>query len=539
MASVATIMFSLGLMTMLSATKAELLSSEDEQRLVSFVNHVMECRNIPGLTMTLVKGKEHKTFPMGVSNKETGEKVDSSTLFYLGSLTQSFTSTLIAVLTQRSGNVIHFDSPISQLIGGELRLTNRVLSEEITLRDALMHRTGLSTGSIGSLTGLPKAMSRGEVINHLKHLPLLGVFRDDFSFNQFIYTLAAYVGEKITGTSWEKLMRTHLLDRLLMSSTLVEADDVTAPGFARSYVSNQGVLKPINPKLFDAGPLAPASFMFSNADDMIKGLKFFLGAPNLLSQVQLPPPVLEEVMNPRLLLPVGFRATLDKSSYAWPVSDISVGYAMGFFRNIYRGMQVPWHASSTHGFTSIMWLVPERSVGVFISINGQKYSTTPLSSLQTITYTATDLLLGEEPWINETTACTFPEPWIKMPEFPDVKLDTKDPDHALEAYVGTFGNDLLGDMILRKSTTQDKALAMVMADVTGYLVPEGGNIFRLFLDGDFNHLRQPEEGKQPLPFLRFFFDFKAKECVAVKVPDSIFGGSPVTFHKKPDVKEEL
>ena len=53
----------------------------------------------------LFSGKEHKTYTMGVSNKETGEAVDSSTLFYLGSLTQSFTSTLIGVLTQRSGNV--------------------------------------------------------------------------------------------------------------------------------------------------------------------------------------------------------------------------------------------------------------------------------------------------------------------------------------------------------------------------------------------------------------------------------------------------
>ncbi|GFS03826.1 protein flp-like [Elysia marginata] len=256
--------------------------------------------------------------------------------------------------------------------------------------------------------------------------------------------------------------------------------------------------------------------MFTNAEDMVKGLKFFLGAPNLLSQVQLPPPVLEEVMTPRTLLPVGFRSSLDKSSYIWPVPDISVGYAMGFFRNIYRGTIIG-HASTL-----------ARELFTWFHL----YHVA-------ITYTVTDLLLGEEPWINETSACTFPEPWIKLPEFPDVKLDTKEPDHPFESYIGTFGNDLLGDMVIRKSTTDDQALSMVMSDVTGQLLPEGGNIFRLFLDGNFNHLRQPEAGKHPLPFLRFFFDFKAKECVAVKVPDSIFGGNPVTFHKKPDAKEEL
>ena len=129
--------------------------------------------------------------------------------------------------------------------------------------------------------------------------------------------------------------------------------------------------------------------------------------------------------------------------------------------------------------------------------------------LQAITYTVTDLLLGEEPWINETSSCTFPEPWVKLPEFPDVKLETKEPDHPLESYIGTFGNDLLGDMVVRKSTTDDQALSMVMSEVTGQLLPEGGNVFRLFLDGSFNHLRQPEEGKHPLPFLRYRSNFRS------------------------------
>ena len=123
--------------------------------------------------------------------------------------------------------------------------------------------------------------------------------------------------------------------------------------------------------------------------------------------------------------------------------------------------------------------------------------------LQAITYTATDLLLGEETWINETSACTFPEPWIKVPPFPDVKFETKEQDHPLESYIGTFGNDLLGDMVVRKSETDDKALSFTMSHVTGQLLPEGANVFRLFLDGNFNHLRQPEEGKHPLPFLRY------------------------------------
>ena len=50
------------LVAVFSGSSAELLNAEDEQRLVSFVKNLMECRNIPGLTMTIVKGIVLVTF---------------------------------------------------------------------------------------------------------------------------------------------------------------------------------------------------------------------------------------------------------------------------------------------------------------------------------------------------------------------------------------------------------------------------------------------------------------------------------------------
>ncbi|CAG5118112.1 unnamed protein product, partial [Candidula unifasciata] len=370
------------LLQQLQTVTTEILSSSDEAKLVSLLKNVMECRQIPGLTMTIVKGKEHSIIPLGVSNKETNEAVTPRTLFYLSTITQAFTATLLAQLTQRSEGSIQFDVPIAQLIGPELQLSSERLTETVTLRDALMHRTGLSTGSIAGMTGLPQAMSRSQVISNLKEIPMQADFRDDFRFNQFGITLAAYVGEKVTSSTWEKLMRVHLLDKLLMTSTTVATDDRSSPDFSRSYVSVDGLLVETDPKIFDIGPLAPAATMFTNAEDMVKGLKFFLGDPFLLSQTRMPAPLLEELMIPRILLPIGYRASLDRSSYIWPVPDINVGYGMGFFTNVYRGFQVPWAGSTTHGFSSIMWLIPERSIGIFLSINGQKHSQIPLATLQ-------------------------------------------------------------------------------------------------------------------------------------------------------------
>ncbi|CAL1538766.1 unnamed protein product [Lymnaea stagnalis] len=499
----------------------------------------MECREIPGLTLTLVRGKEYKTIPLGVSNKATGDKVTPNTLFYIGALTQPFTATLLAEQTQRSAGVLDFDTPIAQLIGGEFQLSNKVLTEAVTLRDALMHRTGVSPGGIAGLTGLPQAMSRSQVISHLKELPQQAHFRDDFTFNQFMYTLAAYVGEKIASSSWEKMMRTHLLDKLLMTSTVVAADDTSSSDFARSYVSEEGNLVELPPQTIDLGPLAPAGTMYTNAEDMSKALKLFLGDPYLSAQVRIPPHILEELMNPRLLLPLAIRASLDRSSYVWPVPDVNVGYGMGFFRNIYRGFQIPWYASSVYGYSSIMWLVPERNVGIFIAFNGQKHTETPLATIQAITYVATDIMLGFEPWINETAACTFPEPFIKVGEFPNMEFKPQTPDFALTDYQGTYTSPLLGDITIRKSASNLKALTLTMGKITGTLLPEGANVFRFFLEGANRYMQAPLAGKHPIPFARLFFEYKGTQCVGLKLPDSVFGGNPVNFVKTQSFKEEL
>uniref|UniRef100_A0A2C9M740 Beta-lactamase-related domain-containing protein n=1 Tax=Biomphalaria glabrata TaxID=6526 RepID=A0A2C9M740_BIOGL len=488
--------------------RAEVISYESEQKLINLLKHVMECREIPGLTLTLVRGKEYKTIPMGVANRATGEKVTPNTLFFIGAITQTFTATLLAEQMQRSAGVLHFDTPISQLIGGEFQLANKQLTESVTLRDALTHRTGISPGSVAGLTGLPKAMSRLEVISHLKELPQQAHFRDDFQFNQFMYTLAAYVGEKISASSWEKLMRTHILDKLLMSSTVVAVDDATGPEFARSYVSEQSELVGVPADAFELGPLAPSGTMYTNAEDMAKALKLFLADPYLTAQVRIPPPVLEELMTPRFLLPLAIRAGLDRSSYFWPVPDFNVGYGMGFFRNTYRGkiLLASFHAAYR---------------------------------CQMLTYYITDLMLGFEPWINETSACTFPEPFVKAIEFPNVEFKPQVADYALAEYQGTFSSKLLGDIVIRKSATNPKALTMTMGKLTGTLHPEGGNVFRLFLEGAYRYMQVPVAGKHPIPFARVFFDFKSNQCVGLKLPDSVFGGNPVDFPKTNSFKEEL
>ena len=47
-------------------------------------------------------------------------------------------------------------------------------------------------------------------------MPSVSDFRTDFHYSNYMYMLAGYVAEFITGDSWESLVKTRLFDRLGM-----------------------------------------------------------------------------------------------------------------------------------------------------------------------------------------------------------------------------------------------------------------------------------------------------------------------------------
>lgn len=75
----------------------------EESDIVDFVENVMDCSNIPGLTLSVVKGDGTWTHGFGFADIKTSRKVTNETLFNIGSLGKAFTMTLLGNLIQDSG----------------------------------------------------------------------------------------------------------------------------------------------------------------------------------------------------------------------------------------------------------------------------------------------------------------------------------------------------------------------------------------------------------------------------------------------------
>lgn len=122
----------------------------------------------------------------------------------------------------------------------------------------------------------------------------------------------------------------------------------------------------------------------------------------------------------------------------FPVSANSPNYGYALFVGHYRGYPLVWHSGGLFSYISLMWLLPEQNLGLFVSVNGHG-SHFSSSSLATIFFHIIDELMNESHWINKTTACTFPEPWRNVTSPAREKEEYVDIIQPND-YVGQFGN---------------------------------------------------------------------------------------------------
>ena len=104
----------------------------------------------------------------------SAEAVDSDTLFQIGSTTKAFTSAALAILVEE-GRLGWDDRVIDHL--PDFRMYDPWVTREITVRDLLVHRSGLGRGQ-GDLLFVPSnAISRADMVRRIRFMKPATSFR--------------------------------------------------------------------------------------------------------------------------------------------------------------------------------------------------------------------------------------------------------------------------------------------------------------------------------------------------------------------------
>jgi CubicO group peptidase (beta-lactamase class C family) len=288
-----------------------------------------------------------------------------------GSTGKAFTAAALATLVD-AGKIGWDDRVTDRLPGFEMY--DPWVTREITIRDLLVHRSGLGLGE-GDLLFVPRTnIPRAEAVRRLRYLKPATSFRSGFAYDNVLYMVAGQLIEAVSGQRWEDYVREHVLLPAGMTDSTTEnvrrfADPDRAYPNARTSqaVRGMGPLGPLDERDALGDSAAPAGGLAISANDMAKWLTLQLahgrlpGGGRLFSEAAHDAMWQPEILQPIAPLPASLQPTkpnFDSYAFGWEVRD-------------YHGAQIVWHSGAVLGFQSVVVLLPEKHVGFAMEINSE------------------------------------------------------------------------------------------------------------------------------------------------------------------------
>lgn len=161
------------------------------------VEKVLDQLGSTGATVAIVEdGKVTLARGYGIRRLGSPEKVGADTIFQIGSTSKAFTAAALAILVDEGK--IRWDDPVIDHLPG-FRMYDPWVTREITVRDLLVHRSGLGRGQ-GDLLFVPATtISRAETVRRVRFLKPATGFRASFAYDNILYIVAGELIEAVTG----------------------------------------------------------------------------------------------------------------------------------------------------------------------------------------------------------------------------------------------------------------------------------------------------------------------------------------------------
>jgi D-alanyl-D-alanine-carboxypeptidase/D-alanyl-D-alanine-endopeptidase len=250
-------------------TKAQKAGAAARDRTMAQLTRIVHDRVDSGRAPSIVAGM---IFPDGSTRivaygmAGNGKRVDENSIFEIGSVTKTFTATLLSDMAQRGE--VRLTEPVAELLPAGVSVPSRN-GRQITLLDLATHSSGLPREA----TNLPsKDINRpyagytaAELYAFLRTYRLA---RDPGATSEYSNVGEGLLGQALalrSGKTYEELVRERILDPLHMTSSGINLPGDLRPHLVRGHDADGALVPP-----FDMGVLAGAGSLRSTVVDMLK-----------------------------------------------------------------------------------------------------------------------------------------------------------------------------------------------------------------------------------------------------------------------------
>ena len=354
-----------------------------EEKLDELIQNTLKTFDVPGISVGILKdGKVVYSKGFGVRSLTTNQAMTDETLVGIASNSKGFTATALAILADEGK--LNFDDKVSKYIP-EFQMHDAYVSQEVTIKDLITHRTGLGLGQ-GDLMFFPEGgnLTINDIIHNVRYLKPENSYRNTLDYNNVMFIVAGEVIHRVSGLTWAEFIENRILKPVGMSSSFgsynrAKAENVTNIIDAHAPVSGKVVVVP-----HDWNETANAAGgIISNIKDMNIWAEFLMNSfttkegKKLVSDKQI-----FQLWNLQIATPVALKNPYDSNFN---------GYGLGWFLTDVKGHKQVHHTGGLIGTVTQFTLIPDMKLGIVVLTNQQSGA-----AFSAITNTIKDAYLGVE-----------------------------------------------------------------------------------------------------------------------------------------------
>lgn len=319
---------------------------------------------LPGIAVGIVEdGAVSFARGYGETVAGSGAAVDGKTLFKIASNSKAMTVALLARLVDQGK--LRWDDPVKKHLP-QFRMHDPWVSENIQVRDLLMHNSGLGLGA-GDLMLWPEPndFSRNDLLAGLAYLQPVTSFRSTYAYDNLLYIVAGELAAAVGGDSYENLLQREVFQPLKLTRCRVGTFSRKAVGNVAQphrHSTAGNVPAKVDGDEVPAITSAAAGGVRCSLDDMLVWMRNWLDpelTPGWLSLAQR-----RAMTSAQMPLPIGER------DRRWENTHFR-SYGYGFRLSDAHGHYRVGHTGTLDGMYSAMAMFPDLDRGYVFLINGE------------------------------------------------------------------------------------------------------------------------------------------------------------------------
>ena len=327
-----------------------LFSQDLEAKINEIVKPLIDGNKNLGLAIGVfdINSEYPRMFFFGKTNKEDNVKPDENTVFEIGSITKTFTSTILVML-ERDGK-IRINDPVQNYLPDSVTIHNFTSSEIVKILHLATHTSGLPRLPDNLFTAKTiakdpyKNYTTSDLYFFVNNYILPREPGTRYEYSNLGVGLLGHLLTRASGMTYEQLLHKYITDSLGMTMTGVNMTPEMQKYLAKGY-DEKG--EPSGNWNFDV--VEGAGAIRSTLKDMMNYMSFHMGKTNKLDFKD----------GLQLMQKRRFETGMDNIyiGLGWHISETS------------GGKQVIWHNGGTGGYRSMIAFMPELQTGVVVLTN--------------------------------------------------------------------------------------------------------------------------------------------------------------------------